>query len=362
MRMRCDTSARGGRRSAFTLIELLVVIAIIAVLISILLPALGAARQSARLSVCQNNMSQRATALALYATDNSDRIAAFSWRPGRVYNQAFGVADTRQQAVVDQAATMIEELTGWKIGRLPGFVFPFPAGYYLLLRDYTDVPLFDSTNACPNDGPLQDWFRALTQDPSGEAFLDLNNRPLAGDRGPFSRAIALNSSYQMVVCAYTPDRRRGNIATVESGPGHFSWVVAPETPLGGRRVTEARMPSSKVWLYDWQDRHSGTQSQYYAYKDSRVPLLFFDGSVRRYATGETGLGFRPNDPESVSPTRFAYTPNPAWEPPTQSGAASETVTGHYRWTRNGLGGFDVGGKDISVEPMPAEVGGKLLWL
>jgi prepilin-type N-terminal cleavage/methylation domain-containing protein len=68
-------SALDNRRehcAGFTLIELLVVIAIIALLISILLPALGYARQTAKNTVDCSNIRQMAMAMTLYANDYKD--------------------------------------------------------------------------------------------------------------------------------------------------------------------------------------------------------------------------------------------------------------------------------------------------
>lgn len=62
------------RHQAFTLIELLVVISIISLLISILLPALGAARKSAQGVQCQSNMRQIMMIVFTYTTDHKDVV------------------------------------------------------------------------------------------------------------------------------------------------------------------------------------------------------------------------------------------------------------------------------------------------
>jgi prepilin-type N-terminal cleavage/methylation domain-containing protein/prepilin-type processing-associated H-X9-DG protein len=73
-------------RQGFTLVELLVVIGIIAVLISILLPSLNKARQSAQRVACAAQLKQLGNGILLYANNHKQTYPAAFWSP----NNALG--------------------------------------------------------------------------------------------------------------------------------------------------------------------------------------------------------------------------------------------------------------------------------
>lgn len=107
-------------RKAFTLIELLVVIAIIALLLSVLIPALRAAKLQAQATICLSNINGLTKGWYLYAQDNHDNLVGNCTR--RVnspdYSWAEAPQDINGNFVSDSAKTVEDEIRGIRKGLL----------------------------------------------------------------------------------------------------------------------------------------------------------------------------------------------------------------------------------------------------
>ena len=96
-----------SRRHAFTLVELLVVIGIIALLISILLPTLNRARQSAKEVQCKSNMRSVGQGIMFYANEFQGSLPH-----GSLNVFAAGIPDTEQWRWPDYIQSMLDPAAG----------------------------------------------------------------------------------------------------------------------------------------------------------------------------------------------------------------------------------------------------------
>ncbi len=208
--------------NAFTLIELLVVIAIIAILAAMLMPALKAARDTAKKISCLNNLKQTAYACQLYVSDfdryptpncrtntplDTDADKAVRWYRalGPYINPSwpYPPADTEANGLLLASQTAIWDCPGCPIKRVPG------------------------TMTCSHYG-MSDYFDNSTTYSGGfisvpANYVQKNGGIIFGDR-----IMAWTGMLSRSNSAYLPDPRHSNSANFSFVDCHAESIIYPE--------------------------------------------------------------------------------------------------------------------------------------
>ncbi|MBB6429183.1 type II secretion system protein [Algisphaera agarilytica] len=208
-------AARHITSKAFTLIELLVVISIIALLIGILLPALGAARNSARDLKCLSNVRQLGISGFTFATEHKQRFQATS--------EDYVVRNTSFYKYQDISPT-----TGIMKDWASALV-PYLGGSPSLAFDQLDPDMADFY-LCPNDPTLNDQF------PGYEVIINIgfNYKPISYGVNADLCSIPMPGSStegSFAGGAGIGVRKADNSATFPSLGGNLDQVAKPSETL-----------------------------------------------------------------------------------------------------------------------------------
>jgi prepilin-type N-terminal cleavage/methylation domain-containing protein len=163
-------------KRGFTLLELLVVIAILAILASLLLPALGAAREKARRARCINHLRQFILTLHMHALDHEGQLPSGLSENGDPRDEHIPVIST------DTRRMLIEYSGDYRILECPNLGPPFnqQGGWYY--ADYGFVIGYNylgghGTEPWPAMPGSTNWVSPQTLDdsPSMIVLTDLND-------------------------------------------------------------------------------------------------------------------------------------------------------------------------------------------
>jgi hypothetical protein len=216
---------------------------------------------------------------------------------------------------------------------------------HLVLVDFLQERLPDRDLLCPEDRPRRLW----ASDPHAFDAQGLPPYPPApiGPPTNFGKVWPYSSSYLMVESTF--DLAPGGLTQLQD----LLYLYYPGTiRLGNTKISDVAFPSQKVLMYEDVQRHNGCRPDtYWGYDDAKLPLVFFDGSVRTKRVGDSNAGWNPTN-QNGGPLVYAYIPTQSpgqnvWQPPPRNLVNNQDlITGRFTWTRGGLHGVDFGGTEV----------------
>ncbi len=344
---------------AFSLLELTAIVMVLSMLGMAMAPSLKQMRSNSQGIASAANLQAIGQGAAMYAKSNNGRMFSYSWRAGETYI----MPDGSERAEVDDFAAasrqnqeILQRWTGRTGGdfKIKNFVGRVPHRRYthLVLNDFLNIPLEDTTHIDPADANQLFWHATPLEYRVGSTVPYANGSASDGyEEGWLWTSLnirqrwAFATSYQSVPSAWNPDTPNPRWLPVQSTPHLFTGSGGDIDIATGRYMSELLFPSHKVWLFEEFDREA-EGSPYFAYDHARSEKLMFDGSVNNWQSGDAYTSVIPEYGFPYSVWEQIYKPLDTFPIPL-TGLAYNTqkLNQRYRWTFRGLRGVDYGPSD-----------------